>query len=120
MTRYIEAFSWHGGIQRFLETVVTEGPLLNVCAGRSRWGAVTLDRYTPPAPAQIALSEPASVRGTWTALPFAADSFGAVFADPPWDATYKPEVAAFVREALRVAPVAWENPSRRAGRKARK
>jgi hypothetical protein len=96
MTRYIEAFSWTGTIQRFLDTVVTERPLLNVCAGKTRWGDVTLDRY-----------EPGDIRGDWTALPFADNSFGAVFADPPWNGGYKADVAAFVKEALRVAPVAY-------------
>lgn len=96
MTRYVEAFSWHGGIEAFLHDVVTETPLLNVCAGRTAWGDVTLDRY-----------EPASVAGDWSALPFADDSFGAVFADPPWGAPMKRSVAGFVREALRVAPVAY-------------
>jgi len=96
VTRYVEAFSWTGTIQRFLDNVVTERPLLNVCAGRTRWGDVTMDLY-----------EPADVKGAWTSLPFEPDQFGAVFADPPWDAGYKKDVALFVREALRVAPVAY-------------
>lgn len=96
MTRYVEAFSWTASIQRFLEAVITERPLLNVCSGRTPWGDVTLDRY-----------EPADVQGDWTRLPFADDSFAAVFADPPWNAGYKTQVAQFVREALRVAPVAY-------------
>ena len=96
MTRYVEAFSWTGTIQEFLDSAVTERPLLNVCAGRTRWGDVTMDRY-----------EPSMVLGDWAMLPFAADSFAAVFADPPWNAAYKAPVAAFVREALRIAPVAY-------------
>lgn len=96
MTRYVEAFSWTGTIQEFLDREVTERPLLNVCSGTTPWGDVMMDRY-----------EPSSVRGDWTALPFATDSFAAVFADPPWDASYKAGVAAFMREALRIAPVAY-------------
>ena len=96
MTRYIKAFSWTGTIQRFLEQTVTESPLLNVCSGKTPWGDVTLDRY-----------EPADVKGAWTELPFANDSFAAVFADPPWNAGYKADCAAFVLEALRIAPVAY-------------
>lgn len=96
MTRYVEAFSWTGTIQKFLDEVVKERPLLNVCAGKTRWGDVTMDLY-----------EPADVQGSWTSLPVEADKFGAVFADPPWDAGYKRDVALFVREALRVAPVAY-------------
>ncbi len=96
MTRYREAFSWTRSIDEFVRSIVTESPLLNVCAGRSPWGDVTLD-----------LHEPADVQGDWTDLPFERDSFGAVFADPPWNAAHKPEVAAYMREALRVAPVAY-------------
>ena len=96
MTRYIEAFTWTGSIQRFLNEVVRERPLLNVCSGATLWGNVTMDRY-----------EPADVRGSWTALPFADESFAAVFADPPWGAGYKTEVARFLSEATRVAPVAY-------------
>ena len=96
MTRYVEAFSWTGTIQEFLDREITERPLLNVCAGRTKWGDVMCDRY-----------EPADVKCDWTVLPFATDSFGAVFADPPWDAGYKAPCALFVREALRIAPVCY-------------
>jgi hypothetical protein len=96
MTRYREAFTWTRSIDEFVQHVVTERPLLNVCAGRSSWGDVTLD-----------LHEPADVQGDWTDLPFDDDSFEAVFADPPWDSGHKVEVAAYMREALRVAPVAY-------------
>lgn len=96
MTQYIEAFTWTGTIQHFLDQVVPERPLLNVCAGHTRWGDVTMDHY-----------EPADIKGSWTSLPFATDSFGAVFADPPWNGGYKADVATFMREALRVAPVAY-------------
>lgn len=96
MTRYVEAFSWTGTIQRFLDTVVVERPLLNVCAGKTPWGDVACDLY-----------EPADTRAAWTELPFASNGFGAVFADPPWNGGYKKDVSAFVHEALRIAPVAY-------------
>ncbi len=96
MTRYIEAYSWTGSIQRFLDDVVTERPLLNVCSGTTPWGDVTMDYY-----------EPSTVNGCWTALPFANDSFAAVFADPPWNAGYKKDVSSFMKDALRVAPIAY-------------
>ena len=96
MTRYREAFTWTHSIDDFVKDVVRETPLLNVCAGRSSWGAVTLD-----------LHEPADVSGSWDDLPFDDDSFGAVFADPPWDSGHKIEVSRYVREAMRVAPVAY-------------
>jgi hypothetical protein len=96
VTRYRKGFSWHGGIDDFLAEVVTERPLLNVCSGKTPWGDVTLDLY-----------EPADVRGDWISLPFEDDSFGAVFADPPWNSGYKSEAASYVRDALRVAPVAY-------------
>lgn len=96
VTRYREAFTWFGSIDGSVRYHVSERPVLNVCAGRTLWGEVTLDLY-----------EPADVQGDWTALPFDDDSFGAVFADPPWDSGHKAEVAAYMREALRVAPVAY-------------
>ena len=96
MTRYVEAFSWTGTIAAFLRENVTEHPLLNACSGRERFGDVTCDLF-----------EPADYKAAWTQLPFQANEFAAVFADPPWDAEYKPQVAAFMREALRVAPVAY-------------
>ena len=96
MTRYIEAFTWTGTIQRFLDEVVKETPLLNVCAGKTKWGDVRLDKY-----------EVCDVRGEWDKLPFANDCYAAVFADPPWNGGYKAAVAGFMREALRVAPVAY-------------
>ena len=101
MTRYRPAFSWDKdpsgpGIQAFLDSVVTERPLLNVCSGTTAWGDVRVDLY-----------EPSDLQADWTKLPFARDSFGAVFADPPWNAAYKEQVAAYMREALRVASVAY-------------
>lgn len=96
MTRYREGFSWTGTIQEFLDSVVQEHPLLNVCAGKTPWGDVTADRF-----------EPADVKADWQSLPFKDGSFAAVFADPPWDGAYKQQVAQFMREALRVAPVAY-------------
>lgn len=96
MTRYVEAFSWDGRIQSFLDVFVRESPVLHVCSGRSEWGDVTVDLY-----------EPADVQADWTSLPFPDDSFGAVFADPPWNSGYKKDVAAFVHEAMRIAPVAY-------------
>lgn len=96
MTRYVEAFSWTDSVERFLDWHVTERPLLHVCSGRSTWGTTRVDLY-----------EPADVTATWTDLPFPDDSYAAVFADPPWNSGYKGDVAAFMREAMRVAPVAY-------------
>lgn len=96
MTRYVEAFSWPSSVERFLEAYITERPVLHVCSGASDWGDVTADLY-----------EPADVKADWTALPFEADSFGSVFADPPWNSGYKADAAKFVKEALRIAPVAY-------------
>lgn len=96
MTRYVEAFSWTGTIDRFLAENVTERPLLNVCSGKEPFGDVTMDKY-----------EPANVNGDWQQLPFANDSFAAVFSDPPWNSGYKSQVANFVKESLRIAPVSY-------------
>lgn len=97
VTRYVEAFSWHAGIDGFLRAIVRERPLLNVCSGKTPWGDVSLDKYED---ADIC----ADWQGPW---PLGNDSFGAVFADPPWNSGYKLQVAGFMREALRVAPVAY-------------
>jgi len=96
VTRYREAFSWTRSIDEFVQWEVTEAPLLHVCSGRSEWGDTTVDLF-----------EPADVKASWTDLPFPDDSYGAVFADPPWDSGHKMEVAAFMREAMRIAPVAY-------------
>jgi hypothetical protein len=96
VTRYVEAFSWTGSTELWLETYVRERPVLHVCSGKSKWGDVTADLY-----------EPADVKADWTSLPFESDSFASVFADPPWNSGYKADSALFVKEALRVAPVAY-------------
>ena len=98
--RYVEAFSWHRSIDKFLEHIITETPILHVCAGpHSRFGDVRLDRY-------VVCSEPA-VKADWLSLPFPDDCFGAVFADPPWNINYMKDCADFCHEALRVANVAY-------------
>ena len=96
MTRYLPAFSWPKDIQAFLDEIIAERPLLNVCSGHTSWGDVNVDRY-----------EPSDTNADWQRLPFADDAFAAVFADPPWTAAYKPQVSGFVNEALRIAPVAY-------------
>lgn len=96
MTRYIEAFSWPSNIQTFLETIIKEKPLLNVCSGATSWGDRTVDLF-----------EKADLHQDWTALDFPADTFGAVFADPPWDAAYKRQCSLFMHRALRIAPVVY-------------
>jgi hypothetical protein len=95
-SRYVEAWSWGSVTDDFVGWHVTERPLLNVCAGAGGFGDTTVDLY-----------EPADVQASWISLPFEDDSYGAVFADPPWNSGYKADVAAFMREALRIAPVAY-------------
>lgn len=98
--KYVEAFSWHKSIREFLEEIVTETPVLNVCSGpKDDFGDFRMDRFVKPIPP--------STTGDWTALPFASDSFGAVFADPPWNLSQMKSCAEFCIEALRVAPVAY-------------
>lgn len=98
--RYVPAFSWGGNTAGFLKSVVTETPLLHVCSGPvSDFGDVRADRYVRPIPP--------GVIADWTSLPFASDSFGAVFADPPWNMAYMKACADFCKEALRVAGVAY-------------
>jgi hypothetical protein len=98
--RYVEAFSWHRGIEFFVSEKVTERPLLTVCSGPvSDLGDVRVDRYVAP--------RPPGVMADWAALPFKHDAFGSVFADPPWNLGQMKTCADFCREALRVAPVLW-------------
>jgi hypothetical protein len=98
--KYVPAFSWHKSIREFLAEVVSEKPVLNVCSGPTDdFGDVRADKYVAP--------HYPGVMADWTALPFAADSFGAVFADPPWNLAYMKRCADFCKEALRVAPVAY-------------
>lgn len=94
MTRYIPAFSWTQDIEEKLGELVTEHPLLNVCAGKTKFGDVTVDKYVP-----------ADFKADMTNLPFENDTFAAVFCDPPWDATVKRKCAELCKESLRVAPV---------------
>ena len=96
--RYVPAFSWPGSIDAFLAEIITEKPLLHVCSGPvSDFGDVRVDYYVQPVrPGIIA---------DWTRLPFAPNSFGAVFADPPWNLAYMKSCAEFCWEAMRIAPV---------------
>ena len=96
LTRYIEAFSWTDSIDKFVREMVIERPILNVCSGRVDFGDIKADLY-----------EPSDVRTDMVALPFADNSFGCVFCDPPWDASMKRKIASFCAEALRVAPVLY-------------
>ncbi len=98
--RYVPAFSWHRSIEKFLEHVITESPLLHVCSGpHSRFGDVRADRHVMPhAP---------GVKADWLNLPFRDDSFAAVFGDPPWGLGYMKDCGDFCKEALRVANVAY-------------
>jgi hypothetical protein len=98
--RYVEAFSWHRGIEYFIKEIVIERPLLTVCSGPvSDLGDVRVDRFVAPCPP--------GVMADWTALPFRQDSFGSVFADPPWNLGQMKTCSDFCHEALRVAPVLW-------------
>ena len=96
--RYVPAFSWHDTIETFLNKIIIETPLLHVCSGPvSDFGDVRVDRHVQPVrPGVIA---------DWTSLPFAPNSFGAVFADPPWNLAYMQDCAKFCKEAMRIAPV---------------
>ena len=99
MGRYVPAYSWHGGIDHFVRTVVSEAPLLHVCSGASDFGDVCVDRYVMP--------KSLGVVADWEALPFAANSFAAVFADPPWNMAQMKACANFCEDAIRIAPVLY-------------
>lgn len=98
--KYVPAFSWHRSIDDFLREVISEEPLLHVCSGPvSELGDMRVDRFVKPIPP--------GVIADWTDLPFGNDTFGAVFADPPWNLGYMKDCAEFCKEALRIAPVAY-------------
>jgi hypothetical protein len=98
--RYVKAFSWHSRIEQFVDSIIDEYPLLHVCSGpHSKFGNVRLDRFVEP--------RPPGVMADWCNLPFRDNSFGAVFADPPWNLGQMKTCADFCHEALRVAPVAY-------------
>src|SRR6516162_7622209 len=79
--RYRQAYSWHNATEEFLRSLIKESPLLHVCSGpTSELGDLRCDRHCRPIP-------PALI-ADWTRLPFAADSFAAVLADPPWNIAY--------------------------------
>jgi hypothetical protein len=97
---YIEAFSWQEDTRQFLDKVITERPLLNVCSGpNDDFGDCRVDAYVRPVGR--------GVMADWIALPFKSDSFAAVFADPPWNKLYMKPMSFFCKEALRVAPIAY-------------
>ncbi len=97
---YVPAFSWHRTIRAFVNDVVTERPILNVCSGpNDDFGDVRVDRYVKPIPP--------GVLADWTSLPFGSNSFGAVFADPPWNLSQMKTCADFCKEAMRIAPVLY-------------
>lgn len=98
--KYVPAFSWHEDILSFLRDIISEAPLLHVCSGPvSKFGDVRVDRFVHPVPP--------GVMADWNSLPFADDSFGAVFADPPWNLAYMAQCGEFCKQAMRIAPVAY-------------
>jgi hypothetical protein len=98
--KYVPAWSWHESTEAFLRKIITERPLLHVCSGpTSDFGDMRVDMHCQPVPPGIIAD--------WLELPFANDSYAAVFADPPWDMGYMKPCADFCKEALRIAPVAY-------------
>src|SRR5260370_17704317 len=98
--RYVEAFSWPNSINEFLQRTIKEAPLLHVCSGpQSDFGDVRLDRYVH--------AIPPAVLADWCSLPFAPNSFAAIFADPPWNNASMQHTAEFCREAPRLSPTTY-------------
>ena len=94
MTKWLKAIP-----QARIEETIPERPLLHACCGKHRgFGTVTLD------------SDPAMkpmVLGDVLGLPFTDNSFAAAFMDCPWVASWKPNIAAAMKELLRVAPIVY-------------
>src|SRR3970282_1368619 len=72
--RFFAAMSWSGDEGLFITRQVREHPLLNVCAGNAMFGDLRVDAYHPWP----------DVKADALQLPFKADTFAAVFMDPPW------------------------------------
>jgi hypothetical protein len=82
-----------------IEHSISERPLLHACCGKDHFGDVNIDIRREVNPDAI-------VDITKT-IPYPDNSFAAAFADFPWTAAFKREVAAAMKELLRVAPIVY-------------
>lgn len=88
-----------------VEWSIPERPLLHVCSNRDIFGAlenggVTRLDFRPEV-------EPDIVADITKTTGIKADSFGACFGDVPWVESWRFNLAATVKEMLRIAPVAY-------------
>ena len=99
--RYVPAWSWPEVTREFIESVVTERPILHAGSGASTFGDIRIDKF------KTDLFHPLDARADYNSLPFKIDSFGCVLMDPPWKVCAMKEIATAYREALRVAPILY-------------
>jgi len=82
-----------------IEYTIPEHPLLHACCGDDRFGDFRVDIRPDVHPDLVAdITKP---------LPFSNNSFAAAFADFPWTAAWKKNIAAAMKELLRVAPIVY-------------
>jgi hypothetical protein len=85
--------------QERIEHQIPEHPLLHACCGQDHFGDVNIDRNPDVHPDVVA--------DITKKIPYPDDSFAAAFADFPWTASWKKQVANAMKELLRVAPIVY-------------
>src|ERR1700681_1984370 len=82
-----------------VEWLISERPLLHACCNTDDFGDVRLDIRPEVHPDVVAdIREP---------LRFGDDAFSAWFADFPWSAAFKTDVARSMKNLMRVAPIGY-------------
>lgn len=88
-----------------IEWSIPERPLLHVCSNRDNFGALEQGGVT-----RLDIRpevEPDIVADITKTTEIASNSFGACFGDVPWIQSWRMNLAAAVKEMLRIAPVAY-------------
>ena len=98
---YVPTWTWPKNTEEFIQSTVTEHPILHAGSGASSFGDIRIDRF------KADFFHPLDARADWNALPFKDDAFGCVLMDPPWKVCAMKEIATAFREAMRVAPVLY-------------
>lgn len=91
--------------QSRIEYTIKETPLLHACCAKNQLCSLGINGDT-----RIDIRpevKPNVVCDITKNIPFPNNSFAAAFADFPWTATWKHEVASAMKELLRVAPIVY-------------